>query len=100
MSHQSEFSVLPADDELRQVLRDLRFVPSNNPQPVHLTKDQIEQFNELGYLIGFRVYSPDEMEKIRGYFDQLLEQVIAAGVTVIQSVRPIASTVWCGHPHK
>ncbi|QDU79041.1 Phytanoyl-CoA dioxygenase (PhyH) [Polystyrenella longa] len=79
MVHQSEFSVLPENDQLRQVLRDLRFVPAANPHPEHLTQEQIQQFNKLGYLKGFRVFTTEEMADIRGYFDQLLAKVIAEG---------------------
>lgn len=79
MVHKTEFSVLPKDDELNQVLRSLEFVPTVNDSPKVLTQDQIEQYNELGYIKGIRIYSEEEIHSIRDYFDHLLEQVVAEG---------------------
>lgn len=79
MVHQTEFSVLPEDDELHQVLRNLKFVPTQNDSPKVLTQEQIEHYNELGYVKEIRIYSEDEITEIRNYFDKLLAKVEAEG---------------------
>ena len=44
-----------------------------------LSSEQVEQFNRDGYLMGLRVFSEAEIAEQRAYFDDLLNQVIAAG---------------------
>src|SRR5690242_16459647 len=76
---QSDFKVLPGQNELDQIERDLRFHPTVNDRPQVLSREQIEQFNREGYLRGIRIFSDAEIAEIRGYFDALLAKVIAAG---------------------
>jgi hypothetical protein len=78
MTHPT-FNPIPAQDELAQMQRDLRFHPTVNPSPKALTPAQIEQFNRDGYLKGIRIFSSHEMDAIRAYFDQLLAKTLAAG---------------------
>jgi non-heme Fe2+,alpha-ketoglutarate-dependent halogenase len=79
MTPPTPFQTLPAQDALAQMPRDLRFHPSANPSPKTLIPAQIEQFNRDGYLKGIRIFSKNEANAIRGYFDQLLSKVLAAG---------------------
>lgn len=79
MVHKTEFSVLPEDDELNQILRTLKFVPAKTDLPQVLTRDQIIQYNELGYISGIQIYTEEEITNLREYFDQLLEKVVAEG---------------------
>jgi non-heme Fe2+,alpha-ketoglutarate-dependent halogenase len=79
MTPPTTFHPLPAQDDLAQMPRDLRFHPSANPSPKKLTQDQIDQFNRDGYLKGIRIFSKDESDAIRAYFDDLLSKVLAAG---------------------
>lgn len=73
------FKMIPGSDELGTIERDLRFHATRNDNPKTLSRSQIDQFNREGYIKGIRVYSPEEIDAIRTYFDGLLARVIAAG---------------------
>jgi non-haem Fe2+, alpha-ketoglutarate-dependent halogenase len=79
MPHEPQFKVIPGQDELSLIERDLRFHPSTVDNPQSLTRAQVEQFNRDGYVRGIRIFSDGEILDIRRYFDRLLEQVLAAG---------------------
>ena len=66
-------------DAIPEMERDLRFFPVENPNPHKLTREQIRQFNEAGYLFPLDVFSRDEADSNRLYFDQLMEAARAAG---------------------
>lgn len=70
---------IPAIEDLRTVVRDLRFHPSMAEHPRQFTRAQIEDFNREGYLTGIRVFDDREMAGIRSYFDGLLARTLAAG---------------------
>lgn len=55
--------------------RDLSFKPVDNPDPQALTPQQIEFYNEHGYLMPFDIYGEAEAERNRAYFDYLLAQL-------------------------
>ena len=55
------------------------FVPLGTDRPRHLIRDQIEDFNARGYLCPIDVYTPDEAEANRAYFDDLLANALAKG---------------------
>ena len=74
-----QFSVIPTEDELNAIGRDLRFHPTENAHPKLLTTEQIDHFNKNGYVAPLDVYSPTEIQDIRNYFDDLLQRVVAAG---------------------
>ena len=75
----TEFQVIPGQDELGRMQRDLRFHPVSNSAPAVLTSAQVEQFNRDGYVRGLKIFSAAEIGEIRGYFDALLAKVLAAG---------------------
>ena len=75
----TEFQVIPGQDELGRMQRDLRFHPVTNPAPAVLTSAQVEQFNRDGYVRGLKIFSAAEIGEIRGYFDALLAKVLTAG---------------------
>jgi hypothetical protein len=79
MTTTANFKILPGQDELDQMQRDLRFYPSQVTNPKVLNLAQIDQFNRDGYLKGIRVFDPDETVRNRDYFDALLAKVLAAG---------------------
>ncbi len=79
MNAKTDFRMIPGQNELDQIERDLRFHPAVNENPQALSRDQIAQFNEQGYIRGIRIFSDAEIGEIRNYFDRLLAQVIAAG---------------------
>ena len=70
---------VPTTDELGRLERDLRFHPSHNGHPQWLAPEQIAAFNRDGYLKGIRIFEPDEILRIRAYFDDLLARTLAAG---------------------
>jgi hypothetical protein len=74
-----QFKITPDQSDLDQIGRDLKFYPSTVVDPKVLTNDQVQSFNENGYVKPIRIYSDEEMVELRGYFDQLLERVLAAG---------------------
>ena len=66
------FKKFPTHDELAVLDRDLKFRPCTNTQPGVLNREQIDQFNEHGYLHGLRVFDPDEIDELRQYIDRIL----------------------------
>ncbi|MBR9801225.1 phytanoyl-CoA dioxygenase family protein [bacterium] len=73
------YKIVPDQSELDAIQRDLSFYPSQTTDPAVLTPDQIEFFNREGYVRPVSVFTRDEVNDIRSYFDDLLEKVIAAG---------------------
>ncbi|MFN3649351.1 MAG: phytanoyl-CoA dioxygenase family protein [Armatimonadota bacterium] len=66
-------------DELAQMERNLRFIPSEVTDPRVLTREQVESYNRDGYLKPLPVFSSEEIAEHRGYLDDLLARVLAAG---------------------
>lgn len=79
MSDSKDFKAVPLEEELSQLERDLKFYPSNTADPQVLTVEQIEHFNDQGFLRSIPIFNAQEVLENREYFDRLLEQVIAAG---------------------
>ncbi|MCX7423292.1 MAG: phytanoyl-CoA dioxygenase family protein [Planctomycetia bacterium] len=79
MNAATDFKILPEQDQLAQMQRDLRFYPSQVTDPQVLSREQIAQFNRDGYISGVRVFDESQTLKNRQYFDTLLAKVIAAG---------------------
>lgn len=75
----TEFKMVPDESELASIERDLKFYPSTVATPKRLSIEDIDQFNEKGYVTGLSIYSEDEINGIRDYFDDLLKRVIAEG---------------------
>ncbi len=75
----AQFSIIPTEDELKTLERDLRFHPTVNPDPLALTKSQVEHFNDRGFIAPISIFDTHEITAIRNYFDGLLAEVIAAG---------------------
>lgn len=73
------FAVTPSEAELQSLDRDLHFYPTVNASPKVLTAQQIDGFNARGYVTPLKIYSPDEIQSIRQYFDDLLKRVVAEG---------------------
>lgn len=77
--NKKDFSIIPTENELAAMERDLRFHPSTTTDPNSLTLAQVEQFNKDGYVAPLEIYSESEISSIRGYFDDLLAQVMQEG---------------------
>lgn len=76
---QRDFKMIPENDELSSIERDLKFYPSEVTSPQTLSLEQVQGYNRDGYVKPIRIFSQEEIDDIRAYFDALLEQVIAAG---------------------
>lgn len=79
MNAATNFKILPDQNELDQMQRDLRFYPSQVTDPKVLSREQIAQFNRDGYVRGLRVFDAEGTARNRQYFDALLAKVLAAG---------------------
>lgn len=74
-----QFDIVPTEEQLAAIGRDLSFHPTENDAPRILTSKQIADYNKLGFVAPCAVYSSDEINNIRTYFDNLLEQVQKEG---------------------
>lgn len=75
----TDYKIIPDETDIHAIERDLRFYPSTVTEPRVLTPEQVEAYNREGYVRPIRIFSDDEISAIRGYFDDLLAKVIAAG---------------------
>ena len=71
--------IIPTQEQLDEISRDLCFYPSQCQNPITLAQPQVKAFNELGYIKGIPVFDRDEIFEYRRHFDVLLEEVIAVG---------------------
>lgn len=69
----------PSPDELASLERELQFCEVVNNCPDFLTPEQINSYNEHGYLMPFSGLCEREVSELRGYFDRVLEEVAAKG---------------------
>lgn len=74
-----QFSVVPTNEQLNSLNRDLSFHTVNNASPKYLSSQQVENYNKLGFVAPLQAYSSTEIDGIRNYFDDLLQRVIAQG---------------------
>ena len=70
---------MPLTDALPDMERELKFYPAETDRPKKLTRDQIGDYNEKGYVFPLDVFTPEEVESNRRYFDELMEKARAAG---------------------
>ena len=75
----TRFKQMPTPEDLIRMSRDLQYHPVRNEHPAVLTSEQIDTFNEQGYLKPFRIYSDAEIGDIRNEFDGMIEKVMARG---------------------
>ena len=59
--------------------RDLSFYPVDNAGPQHLSQEQIEQYNDRGFIFPLDVFSAEEAAAHRATFDGLLQAAAATG---------------------
>jgi phytanoyl-CoA dioxygenase PhyH len=81
MTQPAEYKIIPGQNEIRRMNRDLRFHPVDNEYPRALSMAQIEQYNRNGYLKGIRIFDQAQSLENRRYFDDLLARVLASGGT-------------------
>jgi non-heme Fe2+,alpha-ketoglutarate-dependent halogenase len=77
----ANFQTVPDQEAIERLPRDLKFHPVVNAAPQSLARDQIDAFNQQGYLKGIRIFSETESCENRRYFDALLARVLAEGGT-------------------
>ena len=73
------FAIIPGDDELASIDREIAFFPSPPIQPHSLEPDAIERWNRDGYLGPIDVFTKQAADELREYFDDLLQRTLAAG---------------------
>lgn len=59
--------------------RTLQFYPVENENPKTLSRQQIQQYNEKGYIFPLDLFTPAELAQHRAYFDALMAKAAAAG---------------------
>jgi len=79
MTQTPQFKIIPDNNELDQIERDLRFHTLGVENPSTLTREQIASFNRDGFLKGIHIFNEGAIASHRRYFDSLLERVVAAG---------------------
>ena len=78
-SSNPDFDIIPKYDSIEEIDRELRFFPANVEQAKTLSMDQVQHYNEEGYISGLDVFTEGEAADLRSYFDKLLSEVIASG---------------------
>jgi non-haem Fe2+, alpha-ketoglutarate-dependent halogenase len=73
------FRMSEYDLEVSKLRRDLRFFPVSNPSPKKFTAQQIQTYNEKGYLTGFRVLDAAEAREAWERSDRLLDRFVREG---------------------
>lgn len=73
----------PSADHLTEAFPDLervkQFFPLGVDHPQRLTRAQVDQFNERGYLCPLDVFAPDEIQEHRAFFDRILAEAATKG---------------------
>jgi non-heme Fe2+,alpha-ketoglutarate-dependent halogenase len=67
------------NNAMPELNRDLRFYPILNANPKTLSRDQINQYNELGFIFPIDVFGSEEISEHRAYFDDLMERALKKG---------------------
>ena len=73
---------------------DLRFKPIANTAPRCLTADQITQYNRVGFVQPFDIFSVREMTDIRTYIDTLMSDLGPDGAYGINCYQARLSGLW------
>ena len=74
-----QYSIVPTEEELAAIGRDLRFYPASNSAPSRLTLEQVAAYNDNGFVAPVQIFDSTEIGEIRTYFDRLLEQTLRDG---------------------
>ena len=75
----TNFKTTPDQTDLDGIARDLRFHPSPVTEPATLAPEQVDHFNQNGYVQPISIFDETEITEHRAYFDRLLEKTIAEG---------------------
>ncbi len=74
-----QYKIIPDQQELDSIERDLNFYPCEIASPQALSVSQVESYNKQGLIRPISIFSDDEINNIRDYFDDLLQREIARG---------------------
>lgn len=74
-----DFNIIPTEQELESLQRDLSFHPAAAGKRRVLSDEQVAHFNDRGYVAPLEVFYSAEIHAIRDYFDELLAKVTASG---------------------
>lgn len=66
-------------DALPEMKRKIAFYPIENESPQSLTEQQIAHYNQKGYICPLNVFSSEEAERNRLYFDDIMARSEALG---------------------
>ena len=69
----------PTPEELAELPRQVGFVPADNPAPQVLTPQQLQDYNEQGYLMPFEGLERQEVAELRAFFDGVLAAFMELG---------------------
>lgn len=69
----------PTPAQLAELPREVGFVPSSNSSPKFLAADQIQQYNDVGYLMPFDGLDGKETVELRAFFDGVLAAFMELG---------------------
>ena len=75
----NNFPQVYSSDLLKSLEREFKFEAVINNCPKFLQKKEIKVFNQKGFLTGIRLFDDDQIQKIRNYFDAILENTLATG---------------------
>lgn len=67
-------------DAIPEMQRELKFFPAQTMHPRKLTPEQIRFFNEKGYIFPINLFSEEEADANRRYFNKLLKMASDAGM--------------------
>lgn len=73
------FNPIPEQEALASMERRLQFQPVHNEHPAALSREQVEGYNRDGYIRPLRIFSTEEISRIRTGFDAILAATLAAG---------------------
>jgi hypothetical protein len=71
--------ITPTAEQLAALPRELGFLPVENPSPRWLSGQDIDRFNELGYLMPFDGLDDAEARELRAFFDGVLAGFLELG---------------------
>ena len=79
MQEKTDFAIIPDQDSIQTLDREIRFFPSECSSPKALSSEQLATWNTEGYIGPVDVFDTEEIQEIRCYFDALLKETLAEG---------------------
>jgi len=79
MAKQEQFKIVPSQEDLDSIKRELRFYPIKTQRPIVLKQQEITAYNQDGFIKRFRILSEKEVGEYQNYFDGLQTKVTEAG---------------------